>query len=353
MAKASTDPVDAGFKRAVADGDLARSFRTWAHTFITKAMAVASGLLVSSGEKEADWVKPAARFANFQATSAAAGAKGVEESKGEESKFDQLLAAMAKQAAQTEAGLSQMRETQAQSQQAQTNMMQMLGMIFAGQEQQRLQNDWVTTSITGISASSGCVIEAAPEPQTAIKMPPALVRLAAGTDPDVLVTEATSATAVDGSTAPAAGVSGGGAAAPPSNANKRNAKGRSSNGGAASSTVAAIQQASGTPPRKRSGLPPGHDMSQLSEEMDGLGDDDGDDVQRDGDTTDGEAGTATPNGMAKTLQCLYAGLYGNPKRTKAQMMATRERERSPYDVEADAKRVEEELLGGTPPPQDF
>ena len=195
MAKASTDPVDAGFKRAVADGDLARSFRTWAHTFITKAMAVASGLLVSSGEKEVDWVKPAARFANFHATSAAAGAKGVEESKGEESKFDQLLAAMAKQAAQTEAGLSQMRETQAQSQQAQTNMMQMLGMIFAGQEQQRLQNDWVTTSITGISASSGCVIEAAPEPQTAIKMPPALVRLAAGTDPDVLVTEATSATA--------------------------------------------------------------------------------------------------------------------------------------------------------------
>jgi hypothetical protein len=94
-------------------------------------------------------------------------------------------------------------------------------------------------------------------------------------------------------------------------------------------------------------------MSQLSEEMDRLGDDDGDDVQRDGDTTDGEAGTATPNGMAKTLQCLYADLYGNPKRTKAQMMATRERKRSPYDVEVDAKRVEEELLGGTPPPQDF
>ena len=75
----------------MADGDLARSFRTWARTFITKAMAVASGLLVSSGEKEADWVKPAARFANFQATSAAAGAKGVEESKGDESKFDQLI----------------------------------------------------------------------------------------------------------------------------------------------------------------------------------------------------------------------------------------------------------------------
>jgi len=43
VVKASTDPVDAGFKRAVADGDLARSFRTWAHTFVTKAMAIASG----------------------------------------------------------------------------------------------------------------------------------------------------------------------------------------------------------------------------------------------------------------------------------------------------------------------
>ena len=32
VAKASTDPVDAGCKRAVADGDLARNFRTWAHT---------------------------------------------------------------------------------------------------------------------------------------------------------------------------------------------------------------------------------------------------------------------------------------------------------------------------------
>ena len=95
VAKVSTDPVDAGFKRAVADGDLARSFRTWVHTFITKAMAVASGILAASGETEADWAKPAARFANFQATSAAAVKQGVEESKNSESKFDQLLAVMA------------------------------------------------------------------------------------------------------------------------------------------------------------------------------------------------------------------------------------------------------------------
>ena len=95
----------------MADGDLARNFRTWAHTFVvTKALALASGLLAAANETDADWVKPAARFANFQATSAAAGAKEVEESKGDEPKFDQLLAAMAKQTAQTDAGLTQMRE---------------------------------------------------------------------------------------------------------------------------------------------------------------------------------------------------------------------------------------------------
>ena len=93
VAKTSTDPADAGFKRAVADRDLARSSRIWAHTFIPKAAAIASGLAASSGEAESDWVKPAARFANFQATSAAAAAKGTEESKGEERKFKQLLAA--------------------------------------------------------------------------------------------------------------------------------------------------------------------------------------------------------------------------------------------------------------------
>ena len=97
VVKASTDPVDAGCKRAVADGDLARSFRTCTHTFATKALALALGLLAAANETDADWVKPAARFANFQATSAAAGAKGVEESnKGDEPKFIQLLAAMAK-----------------------------------------------------------------------------------------------------------------------------------------------------------------------------------------------------------------------------------------------------------------
>ena len=54
----------------------------------------------------------------------------------------------------------------------------MLGMIFVGQEQQRLTNEWVTDSITTISASSGVAIEAASEQQqqATITMPPALVR---------------------------------------------------------------------------------------------------------------------------------------------------------------------------------
>jgi hypothetical protein len=70
-------------------------------------------------------------FANFQATPAAAAKQGVEERKDSDSKFDQLLVAMATQAVQTEQGMAQMQETQAQAQQAQSKLMQMLGMIFA------------------------------------------------------------------------------------------------------------------------------------------------------------------------------------------------------------------------------
>ena len=132
VATTSTDPIDSGFKRAVTDGDLGRSFRTWAHTFIPKALAIESGLLAASEEAESDWVKPAARFANFQATSAAATAKGTEESKGEESKFEQLMAVIATQSTQNEQGLNQMREAQAQTQQAQSQIMQLMGIIFAG-----------------------------------------------------------------------------------------------------------------------------------------------------------------------------------------------------------------------------
>ena len=177
VATASTDPIDSGFKRAVADGDLARSFRVWAHTFISKQAAIESGLLAASGEAESDWVKPAARFQNFQATAAAAEAKGTEESKGDGSQFDRLMAAFTTQSTQHEQGLTQIREAQAQQQQAQTQLMQMMAMMFAGQEQQRLTNAWVVQSMEAISASSGCAIEAAPASQEIVTLPPALVRM--------------------------------------------------------------------------------------------------------------------------------------------------------------------------------
>ena len=163
-----------GFERAVVDGDLGRSFRAWVHTVIPKSMAIESGLLAASGEAESDWVKPPARFQNFQATSAAATAKGTEESKSDDSKFEQLTAAMSTQNAQHEKGLTQMCEAQAQTQQVQTQTMQTMGMVFAGQEQQRVTNLRVAKSTEAISASSGCAIEAAPAPQEIVALPSAL-----------------------------------------------------------------------------------------------------------------------------------------------------------------------------------
>ena len=88
-------------------------------------MARCRGYTNSSSSVRAGWpdTKPAARFANFQATSAAAAKPVVEESKESDFKFEQLLAAMAAQSAQTEKGMAQMREQQAESQQAQSKLM--------------------------------------------------------------------------------------------------------------------------------------------------------------------------------------------------------------------------------------
>ena len=180
--------------------------------------------------------------------------------------------------------MTQMRETQAQAQQAHSKLIQMLGMIFAGQEQQRLTNEWVAGSITIISASSGVTIEAVPEPQTAITIPPALVRFSGvAPDPDAMVTETVHVVVATGSPALAASASGGGAAAPPANSTKRNPKARTpASGEAASSTVTSIQIAAGSPPRKKGGLPPNHEAPPPPKEMDELGDDDGDDARRNG-----------------------------------------------------------------------
>ena len=134
--------------------------------------------LAACGESVSDWIKPAARFQNFQATSAAAEAKKTEESKADDSQFDRMMAAMAAQNAQQDKNLTQIREAQTQSQQAQTQLVQMMAMMSAGQEQQRLTNTWVVQSMKAISESAGCAIEAPPASQEIATPPPALDRMA-------------------------------------------------------------------------------------------------------------------------------------------------------------------------------
>ena len=287
-------------------------------------------------------------------------AKGTEESKGEDSKLEQLMAAMTTQNAQHEQGLAQMREAQALTQQTQTQIMQMMGMMYAGQEQQRVTNLWVAKSMETISASSGCAIEAAPAPQEIVALPPALVRMAqsapggAESLVDPMVTEsvmATAAAAADAA-APMAAASEGGGALPLSLASKRNAKSRGA--GAASATAAAIKSAANTPIRKSTKLPPGHGAGPTPEDMDGLDSDEKLYFKQHFDEEEvGEDAQPHPYGTADVLKCLYANLYGNEKPTKAQMMAGGERERTSSEIEADAQRVEEKLLTATPSPQDF
>ena len=263
---------------------------------------------------------------------------------------------MTTQNSQHEQGLAQMREAQAQQQQTQTHIMQMLAMVYAGQEQQRVTNIWVAKSMETISASSGCAIEAAPASQEIVALPHALVRMAQsapGGAPLVgpMVTESATATPAAAAAAPTVTTSEGGGASPLSLASKR---GRGRGAGAASATAAAIKSAASTPPRKTTKLPPGHGGGPTPEEMDGLYNDeelyfeplvDGEEA--------GEDGQPNPHGTAEALKCLYANLYGNEKPTKAQMMAEGERVRMSSEVEADAERVEERLLTSTPSPQDF
>ena len=223
-------------------------------------------------------------------------------------------------------------------------MMQMMGEIFTNQEQQRLTNARVTSSITNISASSGCAIEAAPTPQPIITLPSALVRLGGvAANPGVTVTPVQpNAAAATETPALAARAGGEGAANAPSDARKRSPQTHSSaGGGAALSTAAAIMSAGGSPPRKKY-LPPGKGAPPRPEDDGRLSDGDGD-TRRDDEPADGGAGTVTAHGTATMMQCLYTDLYGNPAPSKAQMMATGESERSPALVEADAKRVETEL----------
>ena len=353
VATPSTDPIDSGFKRAIADGDLARSMRVWAHTFITKQVAVESGLLAASGEAEADWVKPAARFQNFQATSAAATAKGAEESKEDDSKFDRLMAAMAEQNAQQDKNLTQIREAQTQSQQAQTQLMQLMAMMYAGQEQQRLANAWVVQSVEAISTSSGCAIEAPPASHEIVELPPALVRMTqsaaqGATTIDPKATElAAAAPAAAGPAVLKDTDSGGGAS--PSRMRKR--RGR----GGAAGTPAAAAKAAASSPARATKQPPGNvGMPPSPEAMDGREDAEELFFEQCSLNVDAEVdGQLSPHGTAKVMKSLYENLFGNANPTKAQMMGGGARERTPSEVESDAQRLEEQLLASTPSAQDF
>ena len=351
VATPPTDPIDSGFKRAMADADLARGIRAWAKTYIAKQVAVDSGLLAASGEAEAEWVKPAARFQNFQATAAAATAKGVEESKDNDSKLDRVIAAMAEQNARSDVNLTQIREAQTQAQQAQTQLMQMMAMMFAGQEQQRVTNEWVVRSVEAISTSSGCAIEAPPASQDLVKMPPALVRMtqteAQGTAiVDPKSSETAAAAPVEAGTAVTTGMDPGGGSSPA----RRKRTGR----GAQAGPPAASAKAVSPPARTAKQLSHNTGMTPAPEMMDGRDDDYvlfNEQVIRV--ENDGVSDQANEHGTATVMKSLYENLFGNADPAKAQMKGGGARERSPSEAESDAQRIEEQLLDSTPSTQDF
>ena len=324
---------------------------SWAKTYIAKQVAVDSGLLAASGEAEAEWVKPAARFQNFQATAAAATAKGVEESKDNDSKLDRVIAAMAEQNARSDVNLTQIREAQTQAQQAQTQLMQMMAMMFAGQEQQRVTNEWVVRSVEAISTSSGCAIEAPPASQDLVKMPPALVRMtqteAQGTAiVDPKSSETAAAAPAEAGTAVTTGMDSGGGSSPA----RRKRTGR----GAQAGTPAASAKAVSPPARTAKQLSNNTGMTPAPEMMDGRDDDYvlfNEQVIRV--ENDGVSDQTNEHGTATVMKSLYENLFGNANPAKAQMKGGGARERSPSEVESDAQRIEEQLLDSTPSTQDF
>ena len=67
----------------------------------------------------------------------------------------------------------------------------------------------------------------------------------------------------------------------------------------------------------------------------------------------GKDGQPNLHGTATLMKCLYAHLVANKPSAKALSMAEGTRERTPSEIEEDARRVEERLLASTPSPQDF
>jgi hypothetical protein len=133
----STDPVDAGFKRAVADGDLARNFRTWAHTFIGKESAETPGFMMAAQETDADWIKLAAQFLQISRRHQRRQRDSRRRRAGVK---DQRLTSFLKRWRDVAlkrtrlcAALAQTREVQLQTQQTQSQIMQIMAAIFSDQ----------------------------------------------------------------------------------------------------------------------------------------------------------------------------------------------------------------------------
>ena len=101
-------------------------------------------------------------------------------------------------------------------------------------------------------------------------------------------------------------------------------------------------------------LPLGHGAAPTPEEMDGLDSDDEPCFGQNFDDEEAEEdGQDRAHGIADVLKCSYEDLHGIEKPTEAQMAVGGECERTAAEVEADAQRLEEQLLTVTPPSQDF
>ena len=71
------------------------------------------------------------------------------------------------------------------------------------------------------------------------------------------------------------------------------------------------------------------------------------------DEDDEVSGQTSAHGTATVMKSLYENLFGNAKPTKAQTTGGGASERTPSEVESDARRLEEQLLASTPSTQDF
>jgi hypothetical protein len=224
-------------------------------------------------------------------------------------------------------------------------------MMYAGQEQQRVTNAWVVRSVEAISTSSGCAIEAPPASHGLVELPPALVRMtqtaAQGAKTiDPKSTELAAAAPAAAVPAVLTGTDSGGGSSPA----RRKRGGKGAPTGAPSASAKAVSP----PARTAKQLPGNTGMPPVAEAMDGR--DDGEELFFEqftrvvDDEVDGQTST---HGTATVMKSLYENLFGNANPTKAQIMGGSASERTPSEVESDARRLEEQLLDSTPPAQDF